>query len=264
MDRPELRALMHRVLSVEGERLQALSKRDDRYVIAVAGGRSKVDAVRGALRGRFMNVLVTDEDVRGRPARALSAQRARRADFLVRADAAELLVAVGRRSASAESSRQRRRAARGAPPAGWRPRLPVAMGAAHGLRHDRVDDPEPQQVGRGDPHRLGRLGRLGRVAPQDGGAALGRDHRVDGVLEHQHAVAHADGERAAAAPLAGDDRDDRHPQAGHLRAGCGRSPRACPRSSAPMPGIGARRVDEGDDRACRTSRPAASAAAALR
>jgi DNA-binding transcriptional regulator LsrR (DeoR family) len=47
---------------VEGERLQALSRRDDRYVIAVAGGRAKVDAVRGALRGRFMNVLVTDED----------------------------------------------------------------------------------------------------------------------------------------------------------------------------------------------------------
>jgi DNA-binding transcriptional regulator LsrR (DeoR family) len=39
-----------------------MSRRDDRYVIAVAGGRSKVDAVRGALRGRFMNVLVTDEE----------------------------------------------------------------------------------------------------------------------------------------------------------------------------------------------------------
>jgi DNA-binding transcriptional regulator LsrR (DeoR family) len=62
VDRPELRALMHRVLSVEGERLRALSRREDRYVIAVAGGRAKVDAVRGALRGRFMNVLVTDEE----------------------------------------------------------------------------------------------------------------------------------------------------------------------------------------------------------
>jgi len=62
VDRPELRALKHRVLSVEGERLQALSRRDDRSVIAVAGGRSKIDAVRGALRGHFMNVLVTDED----------------------------------------------------------------------------------------------------------------------------------------------------------------------------------------------------------
>jgi deoxyribonucleoside regulator len=62
VDRTELRALMHRVLSVEGDRLQGLARRDDRYVIAVAGGRSKVEAVRGALRGRFVNVLVTDED----------------------------------------------------------------------------------------------------------------------------------------------------------------------------------------------------------
>jgi deoxyribonucleoside regulator len=63
VDRPELRILMHRVLSVDSARLQALSRRDDRYVIAVAGGRAKADAVRGAVRGRFMNVLVTDEDV---------------------------------------------------------------------------------------------------------------------------------------------------------------------------------------------------------
>jgi DNA-binding transcriptional regulator LsrR (DeoR family) len=62
IDRPELRGLMHRVLSVEGERLRALSRRDDRYVIGVAGGRAKLEAVRGALRGGFMNVLVTDED----------------------------------------------------------------------------------------------------------------------------------------------------------------------------------------------------------
>ncbi len=63
VDEPELRALMRRVLSVEGGRLQELSRQSDRYVLAVAGGRAKIDAVRGALRGRFMNVLVTDEDV---------------------------------------------------------------------------------------------------------------------------------------------------------------------------------------------------------
>jgi DNA-binding transcriptional regulator LsrR (DeoR family) len=63
VDQPELRALMRRVLSVTGDRLQDLSRRDDRSVIAVAGGRGKIEAVRGALRGRFMNVLVTDEDV---------------------------------------------------------------------------------------------------------------------------------------------------------------------------------------------------------
>jgi DNA-binding transcriptional regulator LsrR (DeoR family) len=62
VDRPELRALTRRILSVEGSRLQALSRRADRYVVAVAGGRAKAEAVRGALRGSFMNVLVTDED----------------------------------------------------------------------------------------------------------------------------------------------------------------------------------------------------------
>ncbi|MBI2159227.1 MAG: winged helix-turn-helix transcriptional regulator [Candidatus Rokubacteria bacterium] len=63
VDRPEMRALMRRILSVGGDRLQALSKRTDRYVVAIAGGRPKLEAVRGALAGRFMNVLVTDEDV---------------------------------------------------------------------------------------------------------------------------------------------------------------------------------------------------------
>ncbi len=63
VDRPELRALIQRVLAVDGPHLQALSRRDDRWVVAVAGGAGKVDAVRGALRGRFMNVLVTDQDV---------------------------------------------------------------------------------------------------------------------------------------------------------------------------------------------------------
>ena len=62
VDRPELRALSRRLLSVEGDRLQALSRGDDRYVIAVSGGKAKVDALRGALAGRFLNVLVTDED----------------------------------------------------------------------------------------------------------------------------------------------------------------------------------------------------------
>ncbi|HYE89860.1 MAG TPA: sugar-binding domain-containing protein [Terriglobales bacterium] len=63
VDRPELRPLIQRVLAVDGPHLQALSRRDDRWVVAVAGGPGKVEAVRGALRGRFMNVLVTDQDV---------------------------------------------------------------------------------------------------------------------------------------------------------------------------------------------------------
>lgn len=74
VDRPELRVLMRRILSVDAGRLQSLSRRTDRRVVAVAGGRAKVAAVRGALRGRLMNVLVTDEDC----ARALTAPSPRR------------------------------------------------------------------------------------------------------------------------------------------------------------------------------------------
>jgi DNA-binding transcriptional regulator LsrR (DeoR family) len=63
VDHPELHALTRRILSVDGGHLQGLSRRADRYVIAVAGGKAKLDAVRGALQGKFMNVLVTDADV---------------------------------------------------------------------------------------------------------------------------------------------------------------------------------------------------------
>ena len=62
VDRPELRPLARRMLSVTADRLQALSRAEAKYVIAVAGGRQKVGAIRGALHGRFLNVLVTDED----------------------------------------------------------------------------------------------------------------------------------------------------------------------------------------------------------
>ncbi len=62
IDRKELRFLTQRVLCVTADRLRALSQAYGKYVIAVAGGRQKLGAIRGALKGRFMNVLVTDED----------------------------------------------------------------------------------------------------------------------------------------------------------------------------------------------------------
>jgi len=61
-DRRELRGLARRVLVVSAERLREMSRTAGKYVIAVAGGREKREAIRGALRGRFMNVLITDED----------------------------------------------------------------------------------------------------------------------------------------------------------------------------------------------------------
>jgi DNA-binding transcriptional regulator LsrR (DeoR family) len=62
VDRKELRPLTQRVLAVPPARLRELSAHYGRLVIAVAGGPDKREAIRGAMRGRFANVLITDED----------------------------------------------------------------------------------------------------------------------------------------------------------------------------------------------------------
>lgn len=62
IDRPELRPLTRRVLGVPADRLRELSTSYGRLVIAVAGGADKREAILGAMRGRFANVLVTDEE----------------------------------------------------------------------------------------------------------------------------------------------------------------------------------------------------------
>jgi hypothetical protein len=102
--------------------------------------------------------------------------------------------------------------------------------------------------------------RAGRL-PQDRGAALRRDDAVDGVLQHQHdTVGDAERQRTATAALADDHGDDGHVQPRHLAQ--------VPRDRLRLPAllraetrVGAGRVDQRDDRACRTSPPAASAAA---
>ena len=43
--------------------------------------------------------------------------------------------------------------------------LRAPVGAAQRLRHDAVDDPEPQQILCGQPQRLGRLGGMLAVTP---------------------------------------------------------------------------------------------------
>jgi DNA-binding transcriptional regulator LsrR (DeoR family) len=62
IDRKELRPLTQRVLAVPPSRLRDLSAQYGRLVIAAAGGPDKREAILGAIRGRFANVLVTDED----------------------------------------------------------------------------------------------------------------------------------------------------------------------------------------------------------
>ena len=134
----------------------------------------------------------------------------------------------------------------------------VAVRAAGRLRHDAVDDAEAQQVLRGDLHVGGRVLGAAAVAPQDRGGALGRDHAVDRVLQHQDLVGGRDRDGPARAALADDDGDVR------ARRGPGSASveramaSAWPRSSASMPGIGAGRVDEGRAPAARSGRRAPS------
>jgi DNA-binding transcriptional regulator LsrR (DeoR family) len=62
VDRRELRPLTRRVLGVPAPRLRELAASYGRLVVAVAGGADKREAILGAMRGRFVNALVTDED----------------------------------------------------------------------------------------------------------------------------------------------------------------------------------------------------------
>ena len=118
-----------------------------------------------------------------------------------------------------------------------------------GSAHDDVDDAEVALVGGGHPHRqAAAVGGLVGGPPQDRRAALGADDRVDRVLEGHDHVADGDRERAARAALAGDDGDDRRPQAGHQRRSSGRSPRPCRAPRTPAPGWAPGHVDEGHDR----------------
>ena len=120
------------------------------------------------------------------------------------------------------------------------------------LRHDPVDHAELEAV-RGVGLERGRgLLRLARVAPEDRGAALGRDHRVDRVLLHQHPVGERDRDRAARAALADHAGDDRHRQPRHRRLRRARSRR---------PARAARRRRPDTRPACRPARSPESRAA---
>src|SRR5439155_27138338 len=72
----------------------------------------------------------------------------------------------------------------------------IAMRAPEGLLEDFVDEAELVQSVGGEIQRVGGHFLLVLALPEDRGAALGRDHRIGAVLEHQQAVAHPDAERA--------------------------------------------------------------------
>jgi DNA-binding transcriptional regulator LsrR (DeoR family) len=57
---PQLAALIQRVVGVTALELRQRAAQPDRYVVAVAGGLEKTEAIRACLKGRYFNVLVTD------------------------------------------------------------------------------------------------------------------------------------------------------------------------------------------------------------
>lgn len=56
----ELAALTRRVIGVGALELRERAAKADRYIVAVAGGLEKTEAIRACLKGRFFNVLITD------------------------------------------------------------------------------------------------------------------------------------------------------------------------------------------------------------
>jgi DNA-binding transcriptional regulator LsrR (DeoR family) len=57
---PDLAKLTRRVIGVGPFELRERAARADRYVVAVAGGLEKAEAIRACLKGRYFNVLITD------------------------------------------------------------------------------------------------------------------------------------------------------------------------------------------------------------
>ena len=95
--------------------------------------------------------------------------------------------------------------------------------------------------------RLGRLRSKSGVAPEDRGTALGADHRVGGILLHEHPVGHGKGQRAAGAAFADDRSDDRYRETRHRQHRLGDGPRLTTLLGSHA-GVGARRVDKGQHR----------------
>src|SRR5450755_3114549 len=92
----------------------------------------------------------------------------------------------------------------------------IAVGSAFGLGNDVIDAAQFLQVGGGDAHGLSSKFFLGGVAPHDGGAAFGRDHRVYRILHHQNAVGDRDRKCAAASADADHSGDDWHFESRHF------------------------------------------------
>ena len=90
------------------------------------------------------------------------------------------------------------------------------MRATHRLADDFVHQAQGFEPQRRDAQRISRLLGFIRRFPQNRGAALGADHRINRVLHHDELVGHRNRQGAARATLANDGGDDGHLQLRHL------------------------------------------------
>lgn len=63
MGEEQLKDLAKRIVGVSLSQLKKMAERNDRWVIAVAGGVEKIEAIKAALNGGYFNVLITDSFV---------------------------------------------------------------------------------------------------------------------------------------------------------------------------------------------------------
>ena len=87
--------------------------------------------------------------------------------------------------------------------------LVVRMRPLARLRHEGIDDAEAEAVVRGQPQPRGGLVRLRNLTVEAQGRVFGRDHLVDGVLQHEHAVGYTHRDGGLGGALARDDRERR-------------------------------------------------------
>ncbi len=124
--------------------------------------------------------------------------------------------------------------------------LGIFVGSVAGLGDDVVDAAQLLDVGGGGLEGGGGLGALRCVAPHDGGAGLGRDDGVDGLLEDENAVGDGEGKCASGASFAGDGGDGGNAETGHFAqiAGDGFGLATLLGTDA---GVGSHEIDKGED-----------------
>src|SRR5262249_10927460 len=104
------------------------------------------------------------------------------------------------------------------------------------------------QIGGSNVQSLSRSFGFGGIAPKDGGAALRRNHRVDGVFKNIDAISDGYAERAARAAFSSHSDNYGNGQPSHLAKIAG-DRLGLSALFGIDPGISARRIDENENRA---------------